>query len=90
LIRAIDQGIFPADFMDLWDEFGVYYEGHLIVELKDYRMAVNGSPEIRHVVLRPTMRSRLVDAQLMNEKNIHDVTDQTALEIESKLLVSWI
>jgi hypothetical protein len=31
-----------------------------------------------------------VDAQLMNEKNIHDVTDQTALEIESKLLVSWI
>jgi hypothetical protein len=75
--------------MDIFDEFGVFYEGHVVVKLQDYRMTIDGTSETRHVVLNHTTRSRIADAQLLGEKMLQDVADQTVLEIESKLLVGY-
>lgn len=76
--------------MDIFSEFGVFYETHAIVQIHDHRIIPQGTPKIRYAILRPTMRSLIYDAQLLVEKNFKEVTDQHVLEMERDLLVSFI
>lgn len=77
--------------MDLFHELGVFYEGHVIVQIHDYRVSIQDVPETRYTILRPTMRSLVTDARLLAEKYYKDTSDQCVLQVENGLLVSlWM
>jgi hypothetical protein len=76
--------------MDLFHELGVFHEGHVIIQIHDYRMSIQNVPETRYAILRPTTRSLVADSRLLAEKYLKDSSDQCVLQIESCLLVSLV
>ncbi|KAH8116310.1 Spt20 family-domain-containing protein [Phellopilus nigrolimitatus] len=84
----------PTDFIQLFDDAGVpYYNGCLIVEIRDYRPAkakdpILEKPDVQRVVLRPNPETIWADICMMNAKTGSAWTDVEALEIEAKLLMS--
>ena len=77
------------------DEASVEYRcaGCMIVELLDYRPQkfkepALEKPERTRVVLHPNSETLWADICLLNQKAGYQWTDQDALEIEARLLVS--
>lgn len=66
--------------------------GSLIVEIHDHRHSAQQQdvePNIKRVVMRPTAESLWTDILLLNEVWGSAWTQDIALEVESKVLVSW-
>ncbi|KAH8104068.1 Spt20 family-domain-containing protein [Cristinia sonorae] len=84
----------PNDFLELFDSARVpFYDGHMIVELLDYRPPkgkdpILENPEKRRVVLSPNAETMWTDLCLLNQKAGNVWTDQDALEVEAQILMS--
>ncbi|THH27742.1 hypothetical protein EUX98_g6435 [Antrodiella citrinella] len=84
----------PNDFLELFDSAKVpFYDGNMIVELLDYRPPkgkdpILEQPEKTRVVLSPNSETLWTNLCLLNQKAGNPWTDDDALEVEAKILLS--
>ncbi|ORX55810.1 hypothetical protein DM01DRAFT_1304435 [Hesseltinella vesiculosa] len=103
-LTCVKEKQLPADLMDIFNEASCrYYEGCLIVEIKDHRQSSKTGqeneepdassndttgPSVKRVVMRPTAESIWSDIQLLNESWGYPWTEQMALEVEAQILLA--
>ncbi|KAK7060924.1 Transcription factor spt20 [Paramarasmius palmivorus] len=79
----------PIDFLDIFDSARVpFYDGCMIVELKDHRSEENKEPVVERIILQPNTESLYADICLLNAKNGYKWSDIDALEVEARILLA--
>ncbi len=88
-MKAIDSQRLHPDLVDLLDESQCYYyDGCLLVELRDYRgKTANAEPTIRRVLLQPDTESMIHDIQQLCNKSQKEWTAEDRIAVEQKILV---
>jgi len=70
-LEAIDEQRIPAEVADLFDDQAPFYDGCLVVELRNYQM---GQVETRWVLLRPTLETILGDVYQLAKNQCKDIS----------------
>ena len=84
-LEAIDEQRIPAEVADLFDDTQVqYYDGCLVVELKNHRLG--GQVEVRRVLLHPTPESVLEDVYQLSKRE--PFAEDMWLEVEKKVILA--
>lgn len=85
----IDDSELPPFLVDVLDkaQVNVFYNGCVIVEVRDYRRSTSGSYDPQFVLLKPTSQSLLADINNLTNDG-HVWTQEDVFQLESKLLLA--
>ena len=92
MLAAIDNGDIPPYLTTLAPSLNLtFYDGHLIVEVRDYRNVQlsmgQKEPKVRRLLLRPTQESLIMDVkQCIAESGIHDGSEWAELAAEAEVV----
>jgi len=92
MLAAIDCGDIPPYLTTLAPSLNLnFYDGHLIVEVRDYRnvqLSVGQKePKVRRLLLRPTQESLVMDVkQCVAESAIHTGSEWAELAVEAEVV----
>lgn len=90
-IKTIDSLRLPPDFVELLEEVPcVYYDGCLVVEVRDFRgsstAGLTGAPVVRRVLLQPDTETIVSDVEQICAEHA-DWTSDDCLKIEQSIVV---
>lgn len=89
LLDYIDDSELPPFLVDILEkaQVNVFYSGCVIVEVRDFRRATNGTFDMQYVLLKPNTQTLLSDINnLTNDGNVW--TQEDLFLLESKLLLA--
>ncbi|KAL4234109.1 transcription cofactor [Mactra antiquata] len=89
LLDYVDDSELPPFLVDILEkaQVNVFYNGCVIVEIRDFRRATNGTFDMQYVMLKPNTQSMLSDINnLTNDGNVW--TQEDLFHLESKLLLA--
>ncbi|XP_060569271.1 transcription factor SPT20 homolog [Ruditapes philippinarum] len=89
LLDYIDDSELPPFLVDVLEkaQVNVFYNGCVIVEVRDFRRATNGTFDMQYVLLKPNTQTLLSDINnLTNDGNVW--TQEDLFMLESKLLLA--